>query len=384
VKRVLVTGARALIALDLARSFAAAGWDAHLADSIAPWGASLAPMARGRLHRTAGPRFTFADFCRDLNRLVERLDPALVIPTCEEVFYVAEAAQRGGFAERIFAPPPSLLRRLHSKVEFATLAAEAGVDAPETLRLCSRADVAALKPRARELVFKPEFSRFASRALIRPKPDALDALAPTPDAPWAAQAFETGEEICLWSAARAGELVAFAAYRPTWRLGHSASFYFEVDEDPALLAFARRIACATKATGQLAYDVIRRPDGSIAPLECNPRGVSGVHLFDAAPRLARALAGETGLQQPQAHARHLAPAMWLMGAPQAIRAGRLADFRRDLACSRDVLAMSGAPGRATLGALLDAGRFAMVGLSRGRSAAGQSTDDIEWNGEPIG
>jgi hypothetical protein len=316
--------------------------------------------------------------------LVDRLGPALIVPTCEEVFYVSEAAAHAGFADRVFAPSSALLRRLHSKVEFAALAAEAGAVAPQTTRLCSRSDVETLLPQARDLVFKPEFSRFASHARIRPSARELDGLFPTSDAPWAAQAFQEGDEVCVWSAVRAGEVVAFAAYRPAWRLGRSASFYFETDVDPALLEFAQRIARATGSTGQLSYDVIRRRDGTIAPLECNPRGVSGIHLFDAAPRLAQALAGETGLQLPEVAARHLAPAMWLMGVPLALGSGRLAEMRRDLARSRDVLALSGAPRRAAMGAVLDAGRFAMIGISRGRSAAGQSTDDIEWNGEPIG
>jgi hypothetical protein len=195
------------------------------------------------------------------------------------------------------------------------------------------------------------------------------------------QDFVDGEEICLWSAAVRGEVVAFAAYRPRWRLGRSASFYFETEHDPALFNVAQRVARQTGASGQLSYDVIRRPDGTIVPIECNPRGVSGLHLFDGDPRLARAIMTGCGLEQPAVAARHLAPAMWCLGLPQALAHGRLREFRCDLARSRDVF---GREPWSALGALLDAGRFAMVGISRGRSASGQSTDDIEWNGEPIG
>jgi glutathione synthase/RimK-type ligase-like ATP-grasp enzyme len=382
VRTVLITGARAPIALDLARSFAAAGFTPHLADSIAPWGARLARVAKGRLHRFASPRFAFEAFLRDFATLVERLDPVLIVPTCEEVFYLAEAGRRLGLADRLFAPPPETLRRLHSKVEFAELARACGLPTPETRRIASADELAPWRARAGGLVFKPEFSRFASHARVRPAPEALDALAPSPGAPWAVQDFVDGEEVCIWSAAVKGEITAFAAYRPLWRLGRSSGFYFEADPDPALLETARAVARATSATGQLSFDVIRRPDGQIAPIECNPRGVSGLHLFDADPALARALFGQGGLARPQADARHLALAMWMLGAPQALAEGRLNAFRRDLGRSRDVLSPPGEPW-GWAGALLDAGRFALVGLSRGRSAAGQSTDDTEWNGEPI-
>ena len=382
-KRVLITGARAPVALDLARSFAAAGWEPHLADSLSPFGAKLDPIGQGRLHRTASPRFAFTAFADDLQNLVEMLDPTWVIPTCEEVFYVAEAALRRGFSHKVFAPEPDLLRRLHSKVEFSRLAKEAGADAPQTVRLTSQADVQACRPDAAGLVFKPEYSRFASHIHIRPTPGQVDCIVATPSAPWAAQDYVEGEELCIWSAARAGEVVAFAAYKPCWRMGRSASFYFAVDNDPRLLSFAQLMARATGATGQLSYDVIRRPDGTIAPLECNPRSVSGLHLFDAGAPLALALVGESGLVRPTATARHLAPAMWLIGGPKALFSGRLHDFQADLARSRDALRTSEAPRKAVLGALLDAGRFATIGLFHGRSAAEQSTHDIEWNGATI-
>lgn len=379
---VLITGARAPIALDLARSFEAAGHHAHLADSIRPWSARLARHAKGRLHHLSAPRFAFEPFADDLKRLVDDLDPQWIIPTCEEVFYVAEAGARHGFAERVFAPSPAMLRTLHSKFEFAAFARANGAKAPETSQVTSREELAAWRPCASEIVLKPEFSRFASHTRVRPTLEQFDAVIPTPEAPWVVQSFAPGEEICIWSASIAGEVVAFAAYKPLWRLGQSASFYFETDNDPALLAMTRTIAKATGASGQLSFDIIRGADGLITPIECNPRGISGIHLFDSDPRLARAILGEAPLQTSSAEARHLAPAMWLFGAPSAIAGGKFGAFRRDLARSKDVLSVPCEPWLG-LGALLDAGRFALIGLSRGRSASGQSTDDIEWNGEPI-
>ena len=116
----LITGARAPVALDLARSFAAAGFDAHLADSIpsALANASSAPTA---VHCYARPRIDRQGFRRDIAALVARLDPLLIIPTCEEVFHLAAAAAALGFADRLFAPPLETLRRLHAKSGFAAL-----------------------------------------------------------------------------------------------------------------------------------------------------------------------------------------------------------------------------------------------------------------------
>ena len=123
---VLITGARAPIAIDLAHSFAGAGWTPHLADSIRPWSARWARIAKGRIHRFAPPRFAFQAFAADLAGLVDELQPALIAPMCEDVFFVAEAAAQLGFSDRVFAPTPDVLRTLHSKVEFAGLARRSG------------------------------------------------------------------------------------------------------------------------------------------------------------------------------------------------------------------------------------------------------------------
>ena len=144
-----------------------------------------------------------------------------------EVFYVAEAAARDGYSAQVFAPPPAVLRRLHSKIEFPAWARELGVPAPETQAVVSACDVtAASTAHGRALVLKPEFSRFGTATLVRPAPSELGAVAASPRHRWAAQRCIEGEEICLWTAAREGALVASAAYRPKWRLGRSASFAF--------------------------------------------------------------------------------------------------------------------------------------------------------------
>jgi hypothetical protein len=381
-RTVLITGARTPIALDLAHSFKAAGFDAHLADCVQPWAARLSRFGGNRLHRFAPPRHRFAQFTADLATLIARIRPEMIIPTCEEVFYLAAAMQALGLSGLLFAPPLDVLRKLHSKVEFAGLAARCGIPGPVTRRVTSVEGLTAWRAQAGNLVFKPEFSRFATDTLIRPSAAALAQVTPTPQTPWAVQDFVAGDEICLWSAARAGEIVAFAAYQPRWRLGRSSSFFFDPDSDPALLEFCRKIARGANVTGQLSFDVIRDGGGVIRPLECNPRGISGIHLFAAAPAMAWALAGESGLAVAPMAPRHLAPAMWLLGAPQALARGQWRAFRADMRRGSDALNLPGETWSRT-GTLLDAARFFYAGLKNGRSAAGQSTDDIEWNGEEI-
>lgn len=375
--KILITGARAPVAVDLARSFAAAGHEVHLADSISGWAARLS-RAVAATHLLPPPRTDFAGFAAGLRDLVAGLDPVAIIPTCEEVFYVA-AAELG---DRVLAPPLATLRTLHSKIAFAAHARELGIAAPETWRIETRAELEQLPVATENLVLKPDFSRFATETLVRPSRAELAAIDLSPTRVWAAQRFVEGEELCLWSFARAGRLVATVVYRPIWRHGTAASYAFEAVDCPAGVDVACAIAAANRLTGHLSLDLIVTPDGMVVPIECNPRAVSGLHLFDAAPALARAMLGQ-GEAYTARGVRYLGPAMVLLGLSSAIGSGRLGQLVRDVGRGRDAV---GRPGdrRPVLGAMLDAARFATQALVSRGSAAGATTSDIEWNGEPIG
>ncbi|MDB5440151.1 MAG: hypothetical protein JWM33_2578, partial [Caulobacteraceae bacterium] len=271
------------------------------------------------------------------------------------------------------------LARLHSKFDFIAFAAQAGLAVPVTHRLKHPAALAPWRDRSGEMVFKREYSRFAAHTLVRPESAQLDAITPSPSAPWVVQEFVAGEEICLWSAAIEGEIVAQAGYRPAWRMGRSSSYYVEPFADEAVFDVARRIARAGAITGQISFDLIRRPDGTVVPIECNPRAISGLHLFAASPDLARALLGGLPTPAPADQAVCLRPAMWLLGLPAALAQGRLRQWRVDMRRARNAFPSPGAE----IGALLDAARFASGALAGGGSASGQSTADIEWNGAPI-
>jgi hypothetical protein len=379
---VLITGARAPVAIDLARSFRAAGYDVHLADCVTPWAArGLRP--RIPIHALPPPRSQFPAFRKAVNDLISKLKIALIVPTCEEVFWLAEAAARDGYADRLFAPPPALLRKLHSKAAFAQFAAELGLHAPETQVLDASVEPEALLRPLDEIVLKPEFSRFGTHTVIEPTAAQLSFIQPTPQHRWVAQQRIEGTEICSWAAVHMGKVAAYAAYRPRWRRSKAAAFQMEAVDIPAVRDVTNRVAEATGMTGHLSFDVIVTSSGQAFPIECNPRAVSGLHLFDADPALAQAIMGhQSGLVPATGTLRHMAPAMALLGFPDALGSARLHAFITDWRHGADVIDRERG-GLVTLGCLADAARFAWQATRSGRSPAGATTADIEWNGEPI-
>lgn len=379
---VLITGARAPVALDLARAIRSAGIEVHLADSVRPHAArALRPAFP--VHRLPPPRQAFADFRRVMRDLMDRTGAGLIIPTCEEVFWLARAAELDGSSDRLFAPSTEVLRRLHSKIDFPALAGSLGLAVPETVAICGPINPATLPTPSDEMVFKPEFSRFGTEVLIRPDGTRLDRIQPSPERRWAAQRFVAGQEVCSWAAAHDGQVSAFVAYRPRRRLGRGAAYQIEAVSNPQLRQAAETIAAATGMSGHLSFDAIEASDGRTYLIECNPRAVSGLHLFDASADLGHAVVGAGDLAEPpQGRLRHLGPAMALLGIPSALSSADLPGLIRDWRGSADVMDRGEGPG-VSLGCLLDAAGFAAAAITSSRSPAGATTSDIEWNGEVL-
>lgn len=378
--RVLITGARAPVALHLARLFHAAGHDVTLADS------HRFPLSR--VTRTAGyrrlpkPRGNVEAYASAVEDVIAERHIDLVVPTCEEVFFLAAARDLHGRSIPLFAPPFDVLALAHNKASFAAAAAGFSADAPRTDLVASVDELAAIAD-AGQRVLKPAWSRFASRVLIQPSAQQLATVIPTHDDPWVVQDYLPGEELCSYGVAVAGELVGFVAYRPLYRSGLGAGVAFEPADEPAAEALARGFARSTNWTGQLSFDFRRDAAGSLRVIECNPRAVSGLHFFSAADGLPAAiLEGKPGVAT-DGRAMTVPLALLVYGLPKALRTGTVrrwwADFRR----MGNVLASPG-DGPAALAQLLAIGEIALLALREGKTLQQAATHDIEWNGEPLG
>ena len=308
-----------------------------------------------------------------------------IVPSCEEVFHLAGLAGRGLLGERLFAPPLETLARLHAKGRFIEECRALDLPVPNTWRLTDDEDLKAMGERSRDLVFKPEFSRFGARALVAPEPYRLAVVKPTPEQAWIMQQRIPGEDVSFYAVAREGRLTAFCAYRSSWRMPGGVAYAFAPVE--AVLADRVREMAATLAEklvirGQFACDLVVDARGAPWLIECNPRAVSGVHLFPPGADLANAILGRGEAQVDPAASAHIAPALWRYGWPTARREKRMEDWRRQRASGRDVLSAPGDEGP-VLGALMDSLDFSLRAVRSGVSLAEAMTADMEWNGEPL-
>jgi predicted ATP-grasp superfamily ATP-dependent carboligase len=376
--RVALTGGRAPVTLELARLLARAGHTVVVAES-ARWPLTLGSRAVARSVRVPPPRHDPAGFAAALAALLieERID--LLVPTCEEIFYVARARDQLAAHSRVLAEPLEKLHALHHKGRFAEQARGYGLAVPETRLLTSPAEVAAL-PAPDAWVLKPAYSRFAARTLLPPhRPGALARVQPTPAAPWVAQRYVRGRALCTYSVAHGGRLAAHAAYPVTFSAGQGAAIYFEALKHAAARAWVETFVAREGFTGQIAFDFIEDAAGQLWALECNPRATSGVHLLAAHPGFAGALwaSGPEVITPPPGEAARLGAAMWLYG----LRGARLSAWWAAMRRSREVIGQWRDPRPALMqfGSLAE---FGARSLRLGIDPLAASTEDIEWNGEP--
>lgn len=380
--KVLILGPRAPAALELARHFDRAAWDAHVADSVScrlsAWSRSVT-----RAHRLPPPRSQPAGFVAALARIVadERID--LLVPTCEEVFALSRYRSALPQSLRVLVDDFDKLKALHSKRRFLELAQDCGANVPESLAVANLYEARSWAD-GQPLVLKPEYSRFGVHVRLYPHGMPEDApplgLAQT----WVAQRFHAGTELCSYSIADRGRLLAHCVYRPAYRISRSSSFYFEPVPNAAIRGFVERFLRKIDFTGQISFDWIIGDDGSATVLECNPRAISGVHLFAPGDGLPAALMGEDmACIEPSApRPKMLAGVMLSAGFAQALKRGSVERWWRDYRRADDVLSLPG-DRLPPLGGLVDIGAFARIALTRGCSLREAATRDIEWDGEDL-
>lgn len=276
---VLLTLGRLPKALDLARSFAAAGWRVVVAE---PHRRHLAGASRSvaRSVQVVAPALDRQAYLRGLARVVAEEGASLVIPVSEEAMQVAFLRPLLPAGVRLLAMPPELMLRLHDKHGFARHAAAIGLAVPETWALD---DPRAARLAARAAVVVKPLHACSGRGVRRL---ARGAPLPPPE-PAVAQRLVSGEEYSTCTLAQDGRVQGTVVYRGTLMSG-SVAVGFERVDNPAIEAWVARFVESVAWTGFIAFDLILDAAGTPWGIECNPRTTSGLHFFAEAD-LARAV-----------------------------------------------------------------------------------------------
>jgi hypothetical protein len=374
---ILITSARAPISVDIARVLIEQGHRVWLADSLR-W-----PIGRfcnnivGYV-RLPSPRFKFDNFAASIIAFCQNQQIDFIVPTSEEVFWLAKIKNMPAHT-KLRTAPLDTLAQLHNKWTFAALANQLGYGAAENdlIQLQDELSTWLLQHKnLHEYVAKPVFSRFATQTIVAPTREQISHIRPTVSQPWLLQQRVIGQEFCTYNLAENGQLVAHCAYLPKYRIGkHSASLYFQPVTSIGLEKLCADFIKATNFTGQICFDVIETTAGFVA-LECNPRGTSGAHLLAQQPAYyAQALLGGKPIKSNIFTSPMMLTVPLLASYPRLLfsKQGRV-----DLNAASDVMSQANLPFWAQLASLVE---IFYLALSKGIKPLISSTHDIEWNGE---
>jgi ATP-grasp domain len=268
---VLLTLGRLPKALDLARSFHAAGWRVVVAE---PHRRHLVGASRAVAKHVAvtPPAIDQLSYLRDIARVAAEEKATLILPVSEEILHVAALPYLLGPDTRLLATPQPLIERVHDKAGFVEIALNTGLTVPQS-HLLGTSEAAVLAAR-HAVVVKLRHS-CSGRGLLR-----LAKGTPLPAAtePSLVQQLIEGDEFSTCSLAHAGRIQGTATYRATLLSG-SVAVGFERISHPAIEEWVSRFVTATGWSGFIAFDFIVDRSGIPWGIECNPRTTSGLHFF---------------------------------------------------------------------------------------------------------
>jgi hypothetical protein len=379
---ILLLGGRAPATLEVARGFYQAGHRVVVAES-APVSLTAASRAVAHGYTLPPPAQNLQGFGEALKAVIQQENVTFLLPTCEEIFHVARVRERLPETCRVFAPPLEELHAVHHKGLFVETARGYGLAVPETWVVTTTAEIEPFLATSVEWVFKPAYSRFAAKTLIRPKREAVvKTVRPSLHHPWVVQKYTEGQQICTYSVAQAGRLTAHCAYPTEWTAGQGATVAFRSIEHPASRAWVEAFVAASGWTGQIAFDFIEQTDGSVVAIECNPRATSGVHLIASHPHWIQAYleADPPCIVPAPGFGAMVGGGMLFYGLSGVRTRAQWQAWLHTLKHSRDAVWRRDDP-KPWLWQWLALGAFVGRAVRLGMSPLEATTWDIEWNGE---
>ncbi|WP_055106864.1 ATP-grasp domain-containing protein [Paenibacillus ihumii] len=413
-QRILLTGGRAPATLDLARQLAVAGHQVYMAESC-PDHLCVHSRAIVRNYSVPKPNENPDGYISALQEIIllEKID--WLIPTCEEIFFVARGLDRLSQHCLVFTDSLDKLRCLHSKWEFIGQAREFGLLVPATSLLTSQEEAKAVLAVPGKWVFKPVYSRFAAKVfMVQTRvastvakgeknknadeteipdeieiPDETEILEKmkhlSPQQPWVVQQFVEGTAYCSYSIAKQGKLTAHAVYPVRFTAGPGACISFEAVHHPEIDRWVQHFVSLVQFTGQISFDFIVTDDGQVYPIECNPRATSGIHLFQAEDQIDQAFfhheeGSEQVITPRPSHKAIITLAMLSYGLLSIRSWTKFKEWLRLIIGGKDVVFRLRDP-RPFLQQFKLLWWNVKVSRQQHISILEASTHDIEWNGE---
>jgi predicted ATP-grasp superfamily ATP-dependent carboligase len=318
-RNVLIAGGRMTKALQLARSFHAAGHRAILIDTEKFW------HSGNQYSNTVAAFYTVPDPAKDLQGYIETLQAIarqenidLFIPVAIFAVIYYDGMEQHPLADycEVCHFDAETIAMLDDKFDFAEKARSLSLSVPKSFRITSP-----------EQVLSFDFSNEKYKYILKSIPyDAKHRLDLTklpcdsPEAtaafvnslpisetkPWILQEFIPGQEYCTHSTVRNGKSTLYCC------CGSSAfQVNYEQVDKPEIQAWVDRFLSVIPGVGQASFDLIQAEDGTVYAIECNPRTHSAITMFYNHPGVADAYLNPEAPPEPIQPLANSKPTYWL-------------------------------------------------------------------------
>lgn len=372
--RVLFTGGRAPVTLDLVRYFSNAGHLVYVADSFNHYLAKSSNKVE-KSFIIGSPVDSHEQFIHDLQQIIQENEIDLLIPTCEEVFHIAKGKETLEQDCIVYCEKLSVLHQLHHKYDFIQYVHERGLPIPETYMVQTEDEFTeALDLLNCDAVMKPVYSRFGTDVVFFKKNSENHHFR---KGLYVLQEEMKGKSICNYSILYKGKLMASANYEVNYTAGQGAAIQFQHQSHLQIKKWLEQFFHGSNLTGQFAFDFIETETGDIYAIECNPRATSGVHLFQHL-NVAESFFGlnKEILEPLPETKRMIGLAMLVYG----MRSGGFLDFLKTCFQSTDII-WSKDDIKPVFYQFHTFFHILRVSRKHKISAMEASTIDIEWNGD---
>jgi hypothetical protein len=293
-KTILLSGGKMTKSLALARAFHRAGHRVVLVESAKyRWTGHRFSRAVDAFHTVPAP--DAPDYTRRLLEIVRAEGVDVYVPVCSPLSSHYDALAKAELSEycEVIHVGPEEIDLVDDKYQFALLAADLELPAPESFRLVAAAQLSEFDFEShrgpyivKSIAYDP-VRRLDLTELPRPTAAETAAFAATlplaDDNPFVMQRFIAGQEFCTHTTVRRGKVRLHCCCESS-----ASQLNYAMVEAPEIEAWVRRFVGALELTGQLSFDFIVGEDGRPYAIECNPRTHSAITMFYDHPGVAAA------------------------------------------------------------------------------------------------
>ncbi|MHC0065764.1 ATP-grasp domain-containing protein [Nostoc sp. UIC 10890] len=316
---ILVSGGKMTKALQLARSFHAAGHRVILVEGHKYWlSGHRFSNAVSRFYTVPAPQDDPEGYIQALLEIVKKEKVDIYVPVCSPVASYYDSLAKPALSAycEVFHFEAEITKMLDDKFAFTDQARSLGLSVPKSFKITDP-----------EQVINFDFSKETRKYIIKsisydsvrrlnltklpcdtPEETAafVKSLPISPEKPWIMQEFIPGKELCTHSTVRDGELRLHCC-------SDSSAFQinYENVENPQIRQWVQHFVKNLGLTGQVSFDFIQAEDGTAYAIECNPRTHSAITMFYNHPGVAEAYFGKTPLTAPLEPLADSKPTYWI-------------------------------------------------------------------------